>query len=884
MKNTNKITVVIRPMMRPKLLSCGCFLAILLSGSCNNPPLSLLSSSSIVGSNGSFVVSGELQPASSSSSPSSPSSSSLLSPPPRRRRGASSPAFFFPPGSRTKYHKKRRKGDAIGGGGDNKPFSISTVLGVRCGGAAADDDNEEANNGEQGDVEGDSVAGIDDLSSEPLVDVSIIENEESAVINDGKISSIAELETSESESEESDSTGAQDDVDVDDDDNNDYDFENKESDTTEKTISNPIDISDDDVSSDSDEETNNGESSDPDIPDSSITSSQTATIPDDDDDDNNNNNAAELVRKQSILRSSASDRRAEAKALHDEGNLSDAAHAFREAASLLDEAASLFPSSGLSEEDDGDGNDNERIAVERATCRLHEALCLFKDGRPGECVEACSDVLEDGVTVVAVPSEEEEDGGNDVDGTDGEDATPAKDKSRTDTTSVIRIAPTTTTTTSSPRTTIPPQIRARAHHRRAKARLALGDLEGALEDARSAAFMGDRNAVQFYGRLMREGSGAASSSSGESMPNNGGFGNLPFGLSEGPGARGAGTSSSNSFLEGMLEGMGGAGNNPLMPSGSAGSSGDFSSSLLSSLMTGGANDGGNPLGLLGDLLAPPETTAAGKSRRKKKMRGGGGGGGMDGLAKSVLSSLVKRIEDEETQETICRYLRSTNTQQIMSFAAMAGVPMKEESARRLVGFANGVTPKGIGKSVSKVKRGISIVKTVRKILKVIDKYKAYIILAVLCYWIRSAVTEPYPIGKKEARKLAQKAAFGAMIAPCRGGGSGRSLGNLCGGVVRALGTLYSSGNENNGNNDDGASTTSIEGELERLQNQLFLIEAIEERNRAQLDSFVDEEDQWDSLEEDERVLLRSKDVITQEMESLTEQLVMLFMGQKMMDG
>ena len=74
---------------------------------------------------------------------------------------------------------------------------------------------------------------------------------------------------------------------------------------------------------------------------------------------------------------------------------------------------------------------------------------------------------------------------------------------------VVKIIPATTATTAST-ITIPAQIRARAHHRRAKARLSLGDLDGALEDARSAAFMGDRNAVQFYGRLMREGSGTSS--------------------------------------------------------------------------------------------------------------------------------------------------------------------------------------------------------------------------------------------------------------------------------------------------------------------------------------------------------------------------------------
>ena len=58
----------------------------------------------------------------------------------------------------------------------------------------------------------------------------------------------------------------------------------------------------------------------------------------------------------------------------------------------------------------------------------------------------------------------------------------------------------------------------------------------------------------------------------------------------------------------------------------------------------------------------------------------------------------------------------------------------------------------------------------------------------------------------------------------------------------------------------------------------------QERNKAQLDSFVDEEDQWQSLEEDERDFLRSKDIIIQKMEVLAEQLVMLFIGQKMRNG
>lgn len=637
------------------------------------------------------------------------------------------------------------------------------MLVLRCGGIA-----DESNEDEGGDVEGN----IDGSPQQPLVDVSVIESEDSSANDDIEGSQAeADPETSENGSE-SDLTHAQEDDAVDDDSNEKNDSDLTESSTKQEELASP-----EDVLSDTDEESGveDSESSDTDISDSPT------AIPD-----------TELVEKQSQLRSSASERRAEGKNLHDAGSLSDAAQAFHEAASLLDEAIAVFE---FSVED-------ESIAVERATCRLHEALCLFKDGRPGDCVEACTDVLEDGVTVVPLEGEDNDAGAN----KDGESQPP--------TMTVIKVTPPAAVANSA----IPPQIRARAHHRRAKARLALGDLDGALEDARSAAFMGDRNAVQFYGRLMREGSGAAT---GESS-NTGGFGGLPFGLSEGSGGGG----SSNSFMEGLLEGMTGSGNNPLMPSG-AGSS-DFSSSLLSSLLSSGSDSGGggNPLGLLGDLFSPPPPEIKGKSKHSRRGGKKKKAGGMDGLAKSVLTSLMKRIEDEETQETICNYLHSTNTQQIIQFSTMAGIPIQEKSAQRLVTMAGGVTPKGISKSISKVKRGISIVKTVRKVLKVIDKYKAVIILAFLCYWIRSAIVEPYPISKKQAKKLAQKAAFSLMIAPsCQS--SRRSVGNLCGGMVKALSNLYLSGSENNEEGNDGIAKTGIEGELEGLQNQLSLIEALE---------------------------------------------------------
>lgn len=56
--------------------------------------------------------------------------------------------------------------------------------------------------------------------------------------------------------------------------------------------------------------------------------------------------------------------------------------------------------------------------------------------------------------------------------------------------------------------------------------------------------------------------------------------------------------------------------------------------------------------------------------------------------------------------------------------------------------------------------------------------------------------------------------------------------------------------------------------LEELQAQLSYIEALEERNKAQFDSFVDEQDQWESLEPFEQELLLSKDSVVEQIEKL----------------
>jgi hypothetical protein len=189
------------------------------------------------------------------------------------------------------------------------------------------------------------------------------------------------------------------------------------------------------------------------------------------------------------LREGATQKRSEGKSLHDSGELHLASVAFHEAACLLQEA--LQAEDGT--ERTTKAEDVEQIAEECATCRLHEALCLFKNGEAERCVEVCSDVLGDGVLISASVATIDE---RDVDSSMGDDNrmdeiaadTAAEEctddfnnmKEETDNSEVeeksVYSAPI------SSNNSISSQVRARAHLRRSKARLALGDLNGALED------------------------------------------------------------------------------------------------------------------------------------------------------------------------------------------------------------------------------------------------------------------------------------------------------------------------------------------------------------------------------------------------------------------
>jgi hypothetical protein len=404
----------------------------------------------------------------------------------------------------------------------------------------------------------------------------------------------------------------------------------------------------------------------------------------------------------------------------------------------------------------------KKIIEERATCRLHEALCHLKNKKYVESVMSCTTVLMDGVEVIVLEDqeeeeeeEEEEEDINHGDVDDGGNKIPMVQiySNHVDSLSSSSTSTLSLSLSSGTNVVLSPAIRARAYHRRAKARLALGDRDGALDDSRSAAFLGDRNAVALYGRLMREsGKGGSSSSSSSSNPwlNNreGGSSNT---LMDGYGLFG-GDNTNGSPLDALFSGSSlfsdshGSGNGN-----SSGSAMDLFGSLLNNSSGNGSSIDTpsmpflNPLGLLGSMNGS---------------NGGPGGSGMEGLAKSVLSSVAKKAEDKETQEMICKYLNSVDSTQLMGLSTMAGVPLSQSTAERIVSFAKSVTPRGIGKSVKLTKRILFVGSLMRKTLKIIGKYKHLIVLAVLIGWIKSAIQRPVVTAvKKQSAKQVLNAAL-----------------------------------------------------------------------------------------------------------------------------
>lgn len=422
----------------------------------------------------------------------------------------------------------------------------------------------------------------------------------------------------------------------------------------------------------------------------------------------------------------ASQLRIKGKEFHDAGDFDNASETFEKAAIELEGIISTLK---VSTNMHFDIELSKELTEERATCRLHEALCHLKNKKYAESIASCTSVLMDGVEVIVVDSSDDADDDDDDDSL-AEDEGSKQSQSKS---SIVCINARVDDSASSDIAQLSPAVKARAYHRRAKARLALGDTAGALDDSRSAAFLGDRNAVALYGRLMRESGGAG--------------GGSPF--DRGSGMNGLFGSSSSSPFDSIF-----SGGSPFSEGSSDSPLGSGSMGLLSSLLSSpGSSEGSS-----GQSAIPfnPLSMLAGMNGSNSD------GGGMGGLAKSVLSSVAKKADDKEMQETVCKYLNALDTSQILSLSSMAGMPLSQSAAERIVSFANGVTPRGIGRSVKLTKRILFVGSLMRKIFKIIGKYKHLLVLVVLIGWTKSAIQRPIVIktvAKKAVEATTSKSAF-----------------------------------------------------------------------------------------------------------------------------
>lgn len=456
-----------------------------------------------------------------------------------------------------------------------------------------------------------------------------------------------------------------------------------------------------------------------------------------------------LVREIEVLQNKALELRSKGKELHDSGDFTLAADTFQKAANELEAAVKSFgEQEGVVTEKIENVALSTKLAEERATCRLHEALCHLKNKNYAESISSCTDVLLDGVQVVQADNKDEaqgepnedDDKDEEIESEEFQDEEDVDDVKKKQKTMVVRVSPTggggVTVMKNTPE--LSPAVRARAYHRRAKARLALGDTSGALEDSRSAAFLGDRNAVALYGRLMRESGGSSAGSSN---------------------------------MENIFGGIGDQGSNPmssLFGSSSSGSTSPFASMLSGSSPFSAGGNGGDGASMLSSLLSgagtsPSDSSPAMPSFNPLSMLGAGalggngGAGGMGGLAKSVLSSVYKRAEDKSTQEQICNYLNKLDAAQLVSLSGMAGSPLNESTAERIVAFAHGVTPRGIKKGVKLIKRLVLVGSFMNKTVKIIGKYKHLLVLLALIGWTKSAIMRPVVVSKKAVKKAAKAA-------------------------------------------------------------------------------------------------------------------------------
>jgi chemotaxis protein histidine kinase CheA len=380
--------------------------------------------------------------------------------------------------------------------------------------------------------------------------------------------------------------------------------------------------------------------------------------------------------------------RLQGKQAHDQGEFEVAADLFSQAAQALLLLIPPISSSSEEEEEEEDPEDEEKASKtveEYATCRLHQALCYLKSHHYEQCLETCSELLESNSTPMTTNAE-------------------------------TTITTTTTTPTNHATRPVVPYssaIRARAYHRRAKARLGLDMPTLALDDARAAAFLGDAKAVQLYGKLMRQWGGGGSSSSDD----------------------GGASSSSDGLLQALLS----------KSTATTTNNGDTSSSSAfspASLLFGGAGSNGN---LASSLL----NTLTGSSK------GSASGTASSSLASSVLKSLAKRLDDPTTHTSVASFLQQTTKTQLSQYATMAGLAIPDVYLEQVAALCQAVTARKILWTIKLSKVVIFITQFVRRVAKIMRKYRSLILCLVLLQWTKSAILRPIPVDRVASKKAAR---------------------------------------------------------------------------------------------------------------------------------
>ncbi|KAL7579001.1 hypothetical protein ACA910_019045 [Epithemia clementina (nom. ined.)] len=387
--------------------------------------------------------------------------------------------------------------------------------------------------------------------------------------------------------------------------------------------------------------------------------------------------------------------RTRGKELHDIGFYEQAAKCFAKAADGLHSFQMQKVNRNNDDDDEEDRLSSSSFAEvmeDLCTCRLHQALCHLKQGEASDleaAIQACNQVL-------MVDS------------------------------------------------SISPSLKARALYRRAKARLAMvggggggggttaaalsssPEVHAARNDARQAAFLGDRKAVELYGQLLR-GEEAAAAGVGSSDSTT-----TKTKMSTKKQQPSMASSLFSSFLSSAQD----SSYNDLFNN--RNDAKDLFSALLGNAAVDdeGERSKGSSLPSLAPLFGGEGSGLAGMA----SLLGGlnsAGGGGRRRTTKGVGSNLVNTLSSKSTQKMICAALHSTSPQQIQQYATMAGVPLSEKTASRLVRACHNVEPKHLQFYLSTGQRIWFGVQLMRKIGKVLAQYRTVLVILFLLVWVRS---------------------------------------------------------------------------------------------------------------------------------------------------